>query len=136
MIILIGSISLLGCNASKEVAKASCTNTVVINAEQYEQINTTNGLVINSLKIEGDCLKVSYSSSGCSAETWELQLIDSGAILESLPPQRNLVFSFKNEEMCQAYFTKEATFNISSIKEQDGKVWLNIKNTDKRILYE
>lgn len=92
-------------------------------------------LNISSLTITDNILKIIYGSSGCSGDSWELKLIDSEAIMESFPPQRNLKLSLKNEEMCQAYFVKEICFDISALQTDGNSVMLNITNTDNEVLY-
>lgn len=114
----------------------SCGEQVIIDANAYYTA-TTDQLTINSLEINADCLKINYGSSGCSGDSWILQLADSEAILESFPPQRNLVFSFENNELCEAFFTKELTFDITNLQvDGNQEVILNITNTDDEILYE
>jgi hypothetical protein len=92
-------------------------------------------LNINSLTITDNTLKIIYGSSGCSGDSWELKLIDSEAIMESFPPQRNLKLSLKNQEDCQAYFVKEICFDIRALQTDGNQVILNITNTDNEILY-
>lgn len=113
----------------------SCEQEVIIDAGTYDTA-PTDDLKINSLDIDGDCLRINYSSSGCGGDTWILQLIDSDVILESFPPQRNLIFSLKNEELCEAYITRELTFDIINLQVNGNQVLLNIKNTNDEILYE
>jgi len=113
----------------------SCEQVTILNSELY--LSAPNDeLTINSLEINGDCLKINFSSSGCSGESWELKLIDSEDVMESDPSQRNLRLSLKNEEMCEAYITKELTFDISNLKVEGNRVKLNLTNSDKHILYE
>lgn len=113
----------------------NCDFETLISAEQYENAPSEQ-LIINSLETYGTCLKINFGSSGCSGDTWELQLIDSESILESLPPQRNLRLSLKNDELCEAFFTKEITFDISNLQVEGNQVQLNITNSDESILYE
>lgn len=112
-----------------------CDFETIINAEQFQDA-TVDPLTINSMEIERDCLKINFSASGCSGDSWILQLIDSGEILESFPPQRNLKFSLKNSELCEAYITREISFDVSNLQTQEGVVQLNIVNGDKSILYD
>lgn len=106
----------------------------LISPEQFENA-PADQLTINSLEIDCDNLKINFSSSGCSGDAWEVKLIDSGAILESFPPQRNLRLSLKNNEACLAYITKELTFNISNLQVGGSQVQLNITNSGETILY-
>lgn len=110
-------------------------NQVIISADEY--ISAPNDqLSIIRLEIIEDSLIINFGSSGCDGSTWRIKLIDSGVILESYPPQRNLRLSLKNEEECDAYFTKEISFDIKTLQVEGNKVLLNITNSDDQILYE
>lgn len=113
----------------------NCDFETLISAEQYQNA-PSDQLEINNLEINGNCLKINFSSGGCDGNTWELKLIDSEDILESNPPQRNLRLSLKNEELCEAYITKELTFDISNLQIDGNEVQLNITNSEQNILYE
>ena len=127
---------MFSCSDNDVVDQDNCDAQVIISSEDYT--NTSNaGLTINSLEIEGDCLKVNYSASGCDGNSWELELIDSEAVLESFPVQRNLVLSLVDNEDCEAFITKEATFDISELQVEDNnRVRFNILNFDTQVLYE
>ncbi|MBU3821603.1 hypothetical protein KO566_05995 [Flavobacteriaceae bacterium XHP0103] len=113
----------------------TCELTTIVSPETYENA-PSDILTVNDLEINGDCLKINFSSGGCNGNSWEVTLIDSGTILESNPPQRNLRLSLKNEELCYAYITKELTFDISNLKVDGNQIQLNITNSDDTILYE
>ncbi len=113
----------------------NCNKVVIISSELYTNA-PADQMTINSLDLNENCLNISFSSSGCDGSTWEVKLIDSELILESNPPQRNLRLSLKNEEECEAYITKELTFDINNLKIDGNQVLLNITNSDDQILYE
>ena len=112
LILIIVGLTNLSCSKDDDNGNQNiCDFETVISAEQY--VNApSDQLTINSLEINDNCLKINFSSGGCSGDTWELKLIDSEDILESLPPQRNLRLSLINEELCDAYITKELTFDV------------------------
>lgn len=117
----------------KNVNRKNCTD-VVISAEEFEN-DKSDSFSINSAEINGNCLKVNFSASGCDGNTWKVKLIDSGAVNESKPEKRTLKFSIENKEMCEAYLTKNVFFNIEGLKvENSTDVLLNISGTD--ILYK
>ncbi len=126
---------LLACNNDDDTGSKICDNSTLISPEAYAN-ETTAAFNINSMEIQDSCLKISISSSGCGGNSWELKLIDSGDVLESMPPQRNLRLSLKNNEICLAIVTKEVTFDISNLKVDGGQVQLNIVNSDAKILYK
>lgn len=132
---LIG-LTIFSCSKEDETLNpANCDFETMISSEQYANA-PSDQLTINRLDICDKCLKINYSSGGCNGDTWVLTLIDSGDILESYPPQRNLRLSLKNEELCEAHITKELTFDISNLQVDGNKVQLNLTNSDKNILYE
>ncbi|WP_445712256.1 hypothetical protein [Flavobacterium sp.] len=125
---------ILACNDDDD-STGSCNMTTVISSQQYA--NEPSGeLTINHLEINGDCLKINFSSNGCNGDTWVVKLIDSEEILESNPAQRELRLSLKNDEDCGVSITKELTFDISNLQLEGNQVVLNILNPNHRILYE
>jgi len=110
-------------------------STVLIDSKAYNSALSDN-YVIQSIKIDRDFLTFKFSSSGCSGESWKVKLIDSGAVAESNPPQRYLILSLVNKEICKAVITKELTFDISALRVDGKRVWLNFKNFEEGILYE
>jgi hypothetical protein len=91
-----------GCNCNEDKSFGICDQIVIISAEGYSTA-PFDTLHINNISEEKDCLKINFSASGCSGNSWAVKIIDSEEIMESYPPQRNIRFSFKNEEMCEAY---------------------------------
>lgn len=79
---------------------------------------------------------INFSASGCDGETWTVQLIDSEAILESSPPQRHLKFMIENNESCEAYITKDQSFDVSNLKVDGNQVQLNITNAEQNTIYK
>lgn len=138
-IILIGLILLIGttsCNSDDDNIKISkCDLNTIISSEQFTNAPAFP-LTIMNLEIDENCLKIKFSASGCNGETWITKLIDSGDIMESDPPQRNLRLSLKSEELCEAMVIKELTFDISNLQVDGNRVYLNITNSDEQILYE
>ena len=135
--ILIGLVVVFGiiaCNNDDDNSN-NCDQVTIVSSEQYETA-PNDQLFINTLELNGDCLKINFSSSGCNGDTWNLKLIDSEIIMESNPPQRNLRLSLKNEELCEALITKELTFDIKELRVGGNQVLLNITNSNDQILYE
>lgn len=113
---------------------ATCDQTVIISESEYQHAPNDH-LIITELKIEGDCLNIKFSASGCDGNSWKVKLIDSGNIAESYPCQRWLRLSLENKEMCDAVFGKEISFNIKDLQIQgNDKVILHVSGNE--ILYE
>ncbi len=94
-------------------------------------------LTVNSASIEKDELLVSVSYGGGCANHF-IELYSYTGILKSNPPQMNLVLSHNaNNDMCEAYITKNFRFDLNAIKKYlgaqvggTGTVILNIAGTD------
>jgi len=112
-----------------------CDDSVMIWPDGYASA-LSDGLSIIDISIEGACLKVEYASGGCDGSMWHLQLIDSGDIAESNPVQRYLRFNFVNTEECDAYITKETSFNIKALKEGYSTVILHVDGWDEALVIE
>ena len=113
----------------------ACSVPVIINADEYQNA-PNDALEIVNVQIEGDCLVIRFESGGCDGNSWGIKLIDSEAIMESYPPQRNLRLSLKNEEPCDAIVTKEMAFNVSNLRLEYDKIILNITNSGDQVVYE
>ena len=131
LVICLFCMVIVSCNHN-EANIDNCTKAPVISAQAYASY-PDDPLTIDSVAIVGNCLKITFSASGCSGSSWQVELVDSGNILESYPPQRTLRLSLENNELCAAYITKEATFNIRSLQTDGDRVLLNIDNY--QILY-
>ena len=129
-------ITLTTCDRDNDEFSFNCKEQVIISAHEYDTA-PNDQLDINKLELYEDCLKINFSSSGCNGDTWDLKLNDSEVVLESNPPQRNLRLSLlNNEELCDAYITKEITIAINDLQVEGNSVLLNLTNSDIQILYE
>jgi len=135
--ILIGLVVIFGiiaCNNNDDDS-GNCDQVTIVSLKEYETA-PNDQLFINTLELNGDCLNINFSSSGCNGNSWNIKLIDSEIIMESNPPQRNLRLSLKNEELCEALITKKLTFDINELRVDGNQVLLNITNSNDQILYE
>lgn len=126
--------AIISCSNDDDTNNSSCNQETIVSAEQYDNA-PEDQLFINSAAIIGDCLAINFSASGCDGDSWEVNLIDSEAVAFSLPPQRSLRLSLKNEELCDAVITKEITFDIRALRLGSNEVLLNIKNFEDQIRY-
>ncbi|WP_111669706.1 hypothetical protein [Algoriphagus litoralis] len=133
LLISIVCFQLLSCSEDDNLPLVD--SAVLISSDAYDSALSDN-YAIRSVSVDGDFLTIRFSASGCNGESWKVKLIDSGAVAESLPPQRYLVLSLENKELCEALITKELTFDISSLRVDGNSVWLNLKNFEEGILYE
>ncbi len=128
-------IAIFSCSNDDDKNQNNCDFNTLISSEQFKN-SPSDQLDINNLEINNDCLKINFSSGGCSGDTWVVKLIDKGITTKSIPPQRSLKLSLKNSELCEALFIRELTFDISNLQVKGNQVKLNIANSNKIILYE
>ena len=83
-----------------------CDLAVVLDNSIYETVES-DFCSLKTAEIDGDCLSVNISASGCDGSTWVLTIVDSEEIAESMPPQRYLKLALANNEVCLAVFNKE-----------------------------
>ena len=133
---LIG-LAILSCSKDDDNENpVNCDFETLISTEQYANA-PSDQLNVNSIEINGNCLKINFSASGCDGNSWEVKLIDSEQIMKSNPLQRNLRLSLENNEDCTAVPGKTLTFDISELQIlDDNQVYLNITNSDDQILYQ
>lgn len=137
IIIMIAILITLGsCDKNKDSDfSTDCDRKVRISSQEF--LNApADPLTIVSAELTGDSLKIQFASSGCDGSKWEVKLIDSGAVMYSDPPQRNIRLSLKNPEMCEAYIGKSCAFYIRDLQVPGNKVLLNLINSGTQILYE
>ncbi|GAA0730801.1 hypothetical protein GCM10009430_42320 [Aquimarina litoralis] len=137
LLLLLTATAILSCSNDDDnnVAPTNCDMTTLISATEFAD-GPSDPVSINSISITDNCLKINFGSSGCDGDTWQLNLIDSGIVLESDPPQRNLRLSLSNEEACLAFITQELDFDISNLQVEGNQLILNVANFDESISYE
>jgi hypothetical protein len=91
----------LQCDDEDDVQLSLCDVAVVLDNSIYETIES-DFHSLTTAEIDGDCLSVNISASGCDGITWVLTLVDSEDIAESMPPQRYLKLAPANYEVCLA----------------------------------
>jgi len=114
----------------------SCIAELAISSEQYQAEIEDILPAIDELNLEGDCLTIRFSESGCDGTSWEVNLVYLTIVLESNPPQRTVRLVLKNEELCDAVIKQEKTFDLSPLRTSGNQVIINIENSDDRILYQ
>jgi hypothetical protein len=130
------SIAFLSFSCEKDdKEQTSCDQQTIISESAYETAPQDYVSIIG-IEIEGNCLKISFSASGCDGNSWIVKLIDSDKTMYSSPPQKNLILSLENSEACDAVVGKAISFDIENLQVTGNQVKLNITNTGDEILYE
>lgn len=113
----------------------NCDDLIEISPNRY-QAGASNNYTISQVSIVENCMEITYSSSGCSGNSWEASLLDAGEVLESFPIQRRIKMILNNEEACQAIFTKTTSFDLSPIQTENyTEIMLNLDGYSEQIRY-
>ncbi|MFD1615234.1 hypothetical protein [Gelatiniphilus marinus] len=124
------------CEDNNDIVNLDCDLPVVIDKEKYDNLVSDNFTFI-SAEIIGDCISIAIAASGCDGDSWEYQLVDSGAIAETSIPQRDLKFQLINNEICEAYIVKTISFNLKPLQvDGDQEIILNIEGLESPFNYK
>lgn len=114
-----------------------CDYTAVINKDKFYQDTPTAFSGISNVSLQNDCLELTLTDSGCDGTTWDIEIVDSGDVAESLPVQRFIKIFVTNEELCTAIIERKISVDISTLKvENETSAFLNIENYADQVLYE
>lgn len=126
----------LSCSKDDNNNSSNCDLDLIICPIQFGD-RPNDEVTIEAVGLNGDCLNITYSASGCDGSSWTVLLIDSSEVMESDPPQRHLRLSLDNNEECDAYITKTKSFDISAIQSNEyNRIILNLDGYSGSILYE
>jgi len=130
---IIGIVSLFfGCDKDKEIS--NCDQTVIICADEFE--NAPNFPAhIEDMRIEGNCLTIKFSTSGCDMRN--IKLIAGHLNRGSGNPFWTMRLSFDEPGDCDDWITKEMSFGIEGLQLQGrNSVRLSFFGLNNGILYE
>ena len=137
-LLILCSIILSSCNKSDAVAVdpplPECDNSAIVDADLYQN-GPADEYFFQSALIDGNCLKMTVRYGG-GCEDVVFQLIDSGAIMESFPIQRNIRLSLEDNDNCEALVTQELSFDLTPLQvEGNSKVILNLQGSQDNLTY-
>lgn len=120
LLILLITISFLfsACNEEVIVDKSGCPK--YKEAGYMNQDSLKNDPIhVQSVKIEGDCLLLTLQySGGCREHEVDLVLMIPECGTPPLPPPDFRISHDAHGDMCEAWITKEYSFDISGIREE------------------
>ena len=114
--------------------QTDCDQNVIISANEYANAPNDPFSIID-MNIVNDCLKIKFTASGCSGDTWIVKLIDAGDITGQDLLNRTLRLSLDDREECEALPVKEVSFNIKGLQILGSdRILLNVSGHE--IVYE
>ena len=92
-------------------------------------------ITISGAAIVDDSLQISFGASCCDGKSWQVKLVGSGEVLYSLPPQRSIRLSLKNDELCTAVCGRTLKFDLLPCRVNGNQIILNLEGWDKPLIY-
>ncbi|MFP4845348.1 hypothetical protein [Winogradskyella sp. PE311] len=112
-----------------------CDEVPIIDSSFYENSESDTFSILNA-EVDGDCLLINLSASGCDGSSWQIELVDADIVQESSPVQRSLKLVLTNNEACLAVFTQRRSFDLRELRVAgEIEVLLNIQDFSEPILY-
>ena len=131
-------ILILSCNSEDDnfTIENNCDFTSeIILEEDFNAINTSNYAIIE-VELNGDCLGITFGSSGCGTDLWEENLYSTDAFYNVFPLQRDVKMELINDETCLAFFQKTVSFDLTPFQiAAQSDLPLNINGWNEQITY-
>lgn len=115
---------------------SNCDKDAIFDGDRYQQVSTANYQVDNVV-LNGDCLEVTISSSGCHPDNWEMNLVGAISLAAVSPPDVGIKVELINNDACLAVFKKTVSFDITPLQfTGQSQVRLVIDGWNSPILYQ
>lgn len=115
---------------------SNCDKEAIKDETRFQQTSTNNYNITNVV-LNGDCLEVTISSSGCDPNNWDMNMIASENVMESFPVQRNAKIQLINNEACLAVFQKTVSFNLTPLQAVgQNQIQLSVFGWNQPIVYQ
>ncbi|MDA9572644.1 hypothetical protein N9R45_00640 [Flavobacteriaceae bacterium] len=139
LLLFLPIILILSCNSENDnsTIENNCDFTSeIILEEDFNAINTSNYGIIE-VELNGDCLGITFGSSGCGTDLWEENLYSTDAFYNVFPLQRDVKMELINDEACLAFFQKTVSFDLTPFQiDGQSDLPLNINGWNEQITYE
>jgi hypothetical protein len=112
----------------------SCTPIAII-PNGYKPGDTENkSIYVKSAAMNGSCLELNISYSGCNMHTESIKLISDGELNPTFGKPTYLAELVDTEyQMCEALFSDKVSFDISALKTAKGTFYIKIAGYDELI---
>lgn len=119
----------------KSDLEKACSLLAIVDSEQF--VNAPNDpFKFEEVKIEGDCLEITYSYGG-GCEEVVMKIIGRESIMKSNPPQRSIRMSLDDIDNCEALITTTRNYDLTPFRESGGnEIILRLDGWDESISYK
>ncbi len=106
------------CNGDEDVLLPLPCDDQIETISSINDLDSGDGFAISSMFLDGSCLLVEVSGTGCNPDEWTAQLVTDGSVAESSPTQTVARFVFDNQMpedsiICQALSSVLYSFDLS-----------------------
>ena len=138
LLLILTLMHILSCNSEEDnsTIENNCDFTSeIIFEEGFNTISTSNYGIIDVV-LNGDCLEITFSSSGCGTDLWEESLYSLDVFYTVFPLQRDVKMELINNEECLAVFQKMVSFDLTPFQiDGQSDLPLNITGWNEQITY-
>lgn len=114
----------------------NCDKIAVEDAVKFSQ-TATNNYTLTNVVLNGDCLEITISSSGCNPDNWDMNLIGVASLTNIYPPLFHAKVELINSEACQAVFQKTHLFDLTPFQiNGQNKIQIQIEGWNNNIVYQ
>jgi hypothetical protein len=123
---------LIGCKEDETLPTAG--NKILIGNTIFKNY-PNDPLIISAATINGDSLQITFGASCCDGKNWTVQLVGSGDVMLSNPPQLLIRLSLKNYEICTAVCSKTLKFDLKPARVNGNQIILDLDGWDQPLIY-
>ena len=140
VVVLFTACSLVSCryldDAVTTPITSNCDKNAILDPTQFTNVTTTNYSITNVV-LNGDCLEVTVSSSGCNPDNWQMDLIGAASLTNIYPPMFHAKVKLINNEACQAVFQKTHSFDLTPFQmNNQNTIQINIEGWNGNVVYQ
>lgn len=115
---------------------SKCNEKAVLDQVAFPLVNTANYGITNAV-LNGDCLEITISSSGCNPNNWNMNLIGVASTTNIYPPLFHAKVELINNEACQAVFQKTVSFDLTPFQMAgQNTIQIDIDGWNNNIVYQ
>jgi len=120
----------------KNPVRSKCNEKGVLDPIAFPLVNTANYGITNVV-LNGDCLEITLSSSGCNPNNWDMNLIGVASTTNIYPPLFHAKVELINNEECLAVFQKTVSFDLTPFQMAgQNSVQIDIDGWNNNIVYQ
>lgn len=113
-----------------------CDEQATVDGTKYNQTTTTNYAITNVV-LNGDCLEVTVSGSGCDPNNWDMNFISVASLTNIFPPLYQAKIELINNEACLAVFQKTVSFDLTSMQlTGQNQIQIKLEGWNTNIFYQ